>query len=98
VSGRRRPCIVLQNDVGNRFSPHTIVAPIEERSPGGKLYPVNVELESREGGVHVDSYIDCGQLHTIPWRDIVEVLGAVSPKTLDKIDQALKISLHLNSL
>jgi mRNA interferase MazF len=94
VSGRR-PCVVIQNDVGNDNSPHTIVAPIAERSPDDTLYPVNVVINWPEGGVRVDSYIDCGQLFTIPWDHIERVLGQVTTKTQGNIDRALRISLHL---
>jgi mRNA interferase MazF len=89
-----RPCVVVQNDIGNSESPHTIVVPIGPRNANKKSYPVNVEINPPEG-VKIESYVDCGQLHTVPWHHIQRVLGKISPETLVKIEQALRISLQL---
>lgn len=89
-----RPCLVVQNDKGNQWSPMTIVAPITDPEIE-KLIPVLVPVTAEELGTGGrDSLIDCGQLRTID-RDlrIKEVLGRLSDDAMERVNKALKISL-----
>ncbi len=62
---KRRPAVVIQNNVGNRFSPVTIVAPISSVKEITRPLPIMVFLEAGEGGLRYDCYVDCGQIRTL---------------------------------
>ncbi len=92
--GKTRPAVVIQNDVGNRYSPTTIVAPLT--SSYEKVYPVNVEVKSSESGIEKDSIVLLNQIVTIDIKArIIKRLGTISKSTMKDVDKALKISLGL---
>lgn len=91
--GKKRPAIVIQNDVGNRYSETTIVAAIT--SGTSARYPVNVMIKAPEGGLRNDSVILLNQILTVSQARFGRYWGTVSPTTLTKIDQAIKVSLGL---
>lgn len=90
-----RPCVVVQNDGGNRGSPLTIVAPLTD---GGqyKNYPAQVMCTAAELGSPKDSVIECGHLRSID-RDkrIQKHLGRVAPSVIPRLNAALKASLGI---
>ncbi|NDY93794.1 type II toxin-antitoxin system PemK/MazF family toxin [Ideonella livida] len=96
VSGSR-PCVVVQNDGGNRGSPLTIVAPLTDQAQY-KGYPQQVLVTAAELGTGAgkDSIIECGHLRSID-RDarIKKHLGKVTAAVMPRIDAALKASLGL---
>lgn len=91
---KTRPALILQNDIGNRYSPLTIVAAItshyEER-----LYPHQVSVPAPEGGMHVNSTVLLNQLRSVDKRRLVKRLGTLKPDTMLRVDRALQISLGL---
>ncbi len=92
-----RPCVVIQNNVGNKFSPMTIVAPLTDTRQN-KLLPVQVEVTAAELGFagSKDSVVECGHIRTIDGDARVRAhLGSVHPDALARIDQALAVSLGL---
>ena len=91
----RRPCVVVQNDTGNRFSPVTIVAAITDEEQVPKRYPVDVPVKQGEGGLTKNSVVQCNLIRCIDGKRIVETIGKFSPKTMQEVDRALKISLSL---
>jgi mRNA interferase MazF len=92
--GGTRPCLIVQNNIGNEHSPNVIVAAIAARA-GSTLYPVNVLVAAGEGGLKVDSVVDCAQVYTVSQTRVANVLGQLGPENLSKVDKALKISLGL---
>ena len=92
---KTRPCVVLQNDVGNKFSPNTIVAAITDLENVPREFPVNVRVEKGEGGLEKDSVVLLDQIRTVDKKRIVDTLGKMTPATMKRVDQALKISLSL---
>jgi mRNA interferase MazF len=94
-----RPCVVVQNDGGNRGSPLTIVAPITDADQY-KEYPQQVQVAAEElsvvGAGAKNSIIECGHLRSID-RDarIIKNCGAIASGVLPRIDAALKSSLGL---
>ena len=88
-----RPCVIIQNDVGNQYSPITIIGPIT--SGEESLYPVEVEIKASEGGLKNNSLILLNQIRAIDKRRLVKYLGRLQPDTMHKVDQALLISLDL---
>jgi mRNA interferase MazF len=94
--GRSRPAVVVQNDVGNRFSPTTIVVAITEYSAKKATYPICVTLKAGEGGLEKKSIANTAQLRTIDRKRLAKrPLGRVSDVTLGEIDEALITSLGL---
>ena len=91
---KTRPALIIQNDVGNRYSPLMIVAAITSYH-GGELYPQEVLVKAPEGGLQVDSAILLNQIRSVDKRRLVKHLGVLRAATLTKVDRALQISLGL---
>ena len=90
-----RPCVVVQNEGGNRASPVTIVAPITDQT-SYKGYPQQVKATAAQVHGVKDSIIHCGQLRTVDVEArIKRNVGKVAPELLPEIDKALKASLGL---
>ena len=95
--GGIRPVLVVQNDVGNKYSPTVIIAAITSQIDKAKL-PTHVELESEEYGLEKDSVILLEQLRTIDKRRLKEKITLLDNDIMIKVDEAVKISLGLNDL
>ncbi|MGO9096297.1 MAG: type II toxin-antitoxin system PemK/MazF family toxin [Bryobacteraceae bacterium] len=92
---KTRPALVIQNDVGNRYSPLTIVAAITS-SVSLAPYPVEAVIDpNARNGLEVRSSIRLDQIRTMDRRRLVRRLGAVDPGTMAKVDEAIRISLGL---
>ncbi|NUM43897.1 MAG: type II toxin-antitoxin system PemK/MazF family toxin [Anaerolineales bacterium] len=91
--GKARPALVIQNDIGNRFSPTIIVAPIT--SGNYTKFDVNVEIKAPEGGLANNSIILLNQIRTVDRTRFGRYWGRVSAETMQKVDEAIKISLGL---
>lgn len=59
------------------------------------MYPFLVAVSAREGGLELDSVVDCGQIMTIDRGRIVQVRGVVTERTMKEVDDALRVSLSL---
>jgi len=94
---KTRPALIIQNDIGNRFSNITIVAAITSKFQL-PLHRTNVLIKAPEGGLTVDSVVRLDQLRSVDQRRLLKRLGAVKPSTLGKVDHAIKISLGLVNL
>jgi mRNA interferase MazF len=94
---KTRPALVIQNDVANRHSPITIVAAITSKFDE-ELYPTEVAIPAREGGLTADSVVLLNQVRSIDRQRLVNKLGLVKPETLAQVDEAIKISLALIDL
>jgi mRNA interferase MazF len=92
--GKTRPVVIIQNDVANEYSPVVIVAAITT-AMGPKEYPTEVRVTAPEGGLKKDSVILLNQIRTIDKRRLIERWGKLTPQTMEKVDEALKISLGL---
>ncbi len=94
---KTRRCVVIQNDIGNRYSPTTIVAPIwgAEHFKGAKPYPVMVFVKAGDGGTTKDSYVLCNQIRSVDERRLGTVEGKLNRRTMKDVDTALRISLAL---
>jgi mRNA interferase MazF len=94
--GKARPAVIIQNDIGNKFSPVTIIAPISSVKEITKPLPIMIFLEKGEGGLNEESYVDCGQIRTIDKdKRLITKFGSFSKSKMNEIDKALKISLSL---
>jgi mRNA interferase MazF len=92
---KTRPCVVIQNDIGNKFSPTIVVAAITDAEHIGKPYPVNVPVQKGEGGLSKASVVLCNQIRSVDESRITGTLGRLSDETMKRIDTALRISLAL---
>ncbi|MFH1452039.1 MAG: type II toxin-antitoxin system PemK/MazF family toxin [archaeon] len=93
--GRIRPAVVIQNDISNRFSPLTIVAPITSKIYE-KEYPTNVFLSKQDSGLDKDSIILLNQIRTIDKERIRKKLGHLDNFLIGSVNRAIKISLGLD--
>jgi mRNA interferase MazF len=94
---KTRPGLVLQSDIANRSSPITIVAAITSQF-GEPLYPTEVLILAREGGLATDSVVLLNQIRSIDKQRLVRRLGKLTPETMARVDRALALSLGLVSL
>ena len=95
---KTRPALVLQNDIGNKFSPVTIVAAISSKFDE-PLYPTEVLISAKAlTGLAVDSVVLLNQIRTIDKKRLVKQLGTLSAAKMEEANQALRISLALVTL
>ena len=94
-TGKERPCLILQNDVGNKNGATTIVAPL---LPGTKTYPyvVNVSPTS-QNKLKGDRYINLGQMRVVDARRIKNRQGVLEDSYWGRIEQAVLIELGFSS-
>lgn len=92
--GGIRPVIILQNDVGNKYSPTVIVGAITSQINKAKL-PTHVEISSEEYGLNKDSVVLLEQIRTLDKRRLKEKIGHMTDSDMEKVDKALLISIGL---
>jgi len=92
--GGVRPVLVIQNDVGNKYSPTVIIAAITSQIEKAKL-PTHVEVEAKEYGLEKDSVILLEQIRTIDKQRLQGKVTELDSRVMLKVSQALKISLGL---
>ena len=91
--GGLRPVLIIQNDVGNRYSPTIIAAIITTRKTKANL-PTHIWLNA-ECGLPRESMVECEQVRTLDKRRLKEFMGQVSQEVMKEIDKGLKISFAL---
>ena len=92
--GGVRPVLVIQNDVGNKYSPTIIVAAITSQINKAKM-PTHIEISADDYGLVKDSVILLEQIRTIDKKRLKEKAGHADEELLEKIAYGLKISLGL---
>ena len=90
--GGVRPVLVVQNDVGNKYSPTVIAAAVTSKIDKAKL-PTHIELSAREYGLSKDSVVLLEQIRTLDKTRLKERIGQVSADKMRKINEALLVSL-----
>jgi len=94
-TGKTRPVLVIQNDIGNMHSPTTIVAVITEYSEKKASYPICVAIR-KDNGLKKDSVVNLSQIRTIDKNRLVAPkLGKLPNDSMNEVDIALKNSLAL---
>lgn len=94
--GGVRPVLIIQNDIGNRHSPTVICAAITSRMNKAKL-PTHIAIDAAEYQMVKDSVILLEQLRTIDKSRLKDKVCHLDDEIIKKIDDALKISLQLNT-
>ena len=104
--GGVRPALVVQNDIGNRFSPTTVVVAITRTIPP-QPYPFIVVIEPNESGLPARSAVNCAQMATIQQTgsdsrlraskgtSVVQLIGRSGPEKMRQVDAALAFNLAL---
>ncbi|TYL37270.1 growth inhibitor PemK [Natronococcus pandeyae] len=90
-----RPCLVVQNNVGNENAPTTIIVPFTT-SFDDDLYPFEVLITADESHLREDSVAMCSQIRTVSIEHrIKNVVGSISDERMNEVDSALEYSLGL---
>ena len=92
--GGIRPALIIQNNISNKFSPLTIIAPLTSKI-FLKEFPTNVFLSKNNSGLEKDSTIMMNQIRTIDKRRIIKKIGFIDKFFMKRVDLAIKISLGL---
>ncbi|EFE12842.1 type II toxin-antitoxin system PemK/MazF family toxin [Clostridium sp. M62/1] len=95
--GGVRPVLIIQNDVGNRFSPTVIAAAITSRQ-GKRILPTHIRLEDDLQGLHNNSMVLLEQIRTIDRTRLREYIGRLNVSTMHEIDHAIAVSFGLNEI
>ena len=93
--GGIRPVLIVQNDVGNRFSPTVIAAAITSQKDKARL-PTHIQLQSTGSGLARDSIVLLEQIRTLDKRRLKEHMGRLDDQSMSRVDQALEISFGLS--
>lgn len=92
--GGMRPVLIIQNDVGNRYSPTVIAAAITSRMGKTKL-PTHIDVHAERAGLSRDSIVLLEQLRTLDKRRLKEKMGHLDEQMMQEIDNAIAVSLGL---
>jgi len=95
--GGVRPVLVVQNDVGNKFSPTVIISAITSQINKAKL-PTHIEITADEYGLAKDSVILLEQIRTIDKRRLKEKIGRLDEELMQMVDDALTVSFGLTEI
>ena len=91
---KTRPALIIQNDIANQYSPITIVAAITSKFDIPP-YPTDVVMDPKESGLSQPSAVVLSQIRSIDRRRLIKRIGHASAGTLERVNQALLISLGL---
>ncbi len=92
--GKIRPCVVIQNDIANKYSPTTIVLPLSSNID--KVYPFDTIIKKGLGGLKADSVVLGNQIRVISIvQRVKKVLGSLDKNTMINVDKSIKDSLAL---
>lgn len=94
--GGVRPVLIVQNNIGNRFSPTVIAAAITSQKAKANL-PTHIRLQANDSGLARDSVVLLEQIRTLDKRRLKEKMGSLDNRSMSMVDQALSISFGLDS-
>lgn len=94
--GGLRPVLIVQNDVGNRYSPTVIAAAITSRLDKAKL-PTHIDVYAEEFGLAKNSVVLLEQIRTLDKRRLREKMGHLDELLMQKVNNAITISFGLAS-
>ena len=92
--GGIRPVLVVQNDVGNKYSPTIIAAAITSKINKAKL-PTHIEIDAQVYGLSKDRVILLEQVRTIDKQRLKERMGSIDGTSMDMVDRAISVSFGL---
>lgn len=92
--GGVRPVLIVQNDVGNRYSPTVIAAAITSQKDKTNL-PTHIKVNADGCGLAKDSIVLLEQVRTIDKQRLMERMGSLDVGSMDRVDKALSVSFGL---
>ena len=95
--GGLRPVLIIQNDIGNRYSPTVIAAAITSRLVKTKL-PTHIDIYAERAGLAKDSVILLEQIRTLDKRRLKEKMGHLDEGLMDQVNTAIAVSFGLPDL
>ncbi|MDS1029210.1 type II toxin-antitoxin system PemK/MazF family toxin [Bacillota bacterium LX-D] len=95
--GGVRPVLIIQNDIGNQYSPTTIVVAITSQIFKSKL-PTHVEISAEKSGLEKDSVILTEQVRTIDKSRLKQKVTFLDDEIMEKVNKALEVSLGLTEI
>ena len=93
--GGVRPVLIIQNDIGNKYSPTVIAAAVTSQINKAKM-PTHIEISAKTYGLAKDSVILTEQIRTIDKKRLKEKIGHIDVSLMDKVNEAISISFGLN--
>ncbi len=93
--GGLRPVLIVQNNIGNRYSPTVIAAAITSKLGKAKL-PTHIDIQAGEVGLSRDSVVLLEQIRTLDKRRLREKMGHLSDPVMEQVDTAISVSFGLN--
>ncbi|MBQ8143339.1 MAG: type II toxin-antitoxin system PemK/MazF family toxin [Butyricicoccus sp.] len=94
--GGIRPVLIVQNNVGNRYSPTVIAAAITSQVNKAKM-PTHIELGARSFGLTKDSIVLTEQIRTLDKKRLREKMGTLDEAHMQSVDEALAVSFGLGA-
>ncbi|MEK6901000.1 MAG: type II toxin-antitoxin system PemK/MazF family toxin [Nanoarchaeota archaeon] len=91
---KSRPAVIIQNNIGNKYSPTTIIAPITSQNTT-QIYPTEVLLTIENSQLQKESKVLLNQIRAVDKQRLIKKMGIVHEEIMPKIDESLKISLGL---
>jgi mRNA interferase MazF len=92
--GGVRPVLIVQNDIGNKYSPTVIAAAITSQINKAKM-PTHIEIDAAAYGLAKDSVILMEQIRTIDKKRLKEKIGHLDDNLMSKVNEALAISFGI---
>ncbi|MBS3169914.1 type II toxin-antitoxin system PemK/MazF family toxin [Candidatus Woesearchaeota archaeon] len=89
-----RPAIIIQNDIGNKYSPMTIIAPITSQHTE-KVFPIEVLITKENAEIEKTSKVLLNQIRAVDKERLIKRIGRLDEETVEKVNEALKVSLGL---
>lgn len=93
--GGVRPVLIVQNDVGNKYSPTVIAAAITSQKTKSNL-PTHIELHANTTGLQKDSIVLLEQVRTIDKHRLKEKMGSLDLGSMNRVNEAIGISFGLS--
>ena len=94
--GGLRPVLIVQNDVGNRYSPTVIAAAITSKLGKARL-PTHIDVYADRVGLQRDSVVLLEQMRTIDKQRLKEKMGPLDDESMHAVDTAISVSLGLGA-
>ena len=94
--GGVRPVLIVQNDVGNKFSPTVIAAAITSQKDKANL-PTHISVDAQGSGLMKDSIVLLEQVRTLDKHRLREKMGILDKQSMSRVDHALSISFGLSA-
>ncbi len=92
--GGTRPVLIIQNDIGNKFSPTVIAAAITSKTDKSKL-PTHIDVYAEKYGLAKDSVILLEQIRTIDKKRLKEKMGHLDDDLMNRVNNAITVSFGL---